>query len=120
MSNKNGKTTRIAKSGKQTRARAPGKTKSTGTVSDRTADAKPKKLSALDAAAKVLAETGTPMRCQELIDAMAARGYWTSPKGLTPAATLYAAMQNEIAKKGADARFQKTERGLFALAQVTK
>jgi hypothetical protein len=81
-------------------------------------EASPKKLSALDAAANVLAETGEPMRCQELIKDMAAKGYWTSPKGLTPHATLYAAMHNEIAKKGASARFKKTERGMFSSTGV--
>lgn len=53
------------------------------------AQAKPKKLSALDAAAKVLGEAGQPMNCQEMIQAMAAKGYWTSPGGKTPSATLY-------------------------------
>ena len=33
------------------------------------------KLSALDAAAKVLSETGQAMSCRELIAAMAAKGY---------------------------------------------
>jgi hypothetical protein len=47
-----------------------------------------KRLSALDAAAKVLGETGGTMTTKELIGAMAARGYWTSPKGQTPHATL--------------------------------
>jgi hypothetical protein len=56
------------------------------------AEAKPPKLSAVDAAAKVLAETGQPMTCPELIAAMAAKGYWTSPAGRTPAATLYTAV----------------------------
>jgi hypothetical protein len=74
----------------------------------------PRKLSAIDAAAKVVAEHGQPMNCQEMIDAMAAKGYWSSPKGLTPAATLYSSILREIAKKGADARFKKTERGKFA------
>jgi hypothetical protein len=73
-----------------------------------------KKLSALDAAAKVLAEEGRPMTCQELIAAMAAKGYWTSPGGRTPAATLYSAISRELATKGAAARFVKTERGKFA------
>jgi HB1, ASXL, restriction endonuclease HTH domain len=73
-----------------------------------------KKLSALDAAAKVLAETRTPMTCQELIGAMAGKGYWTSPGGKTPAATLYSAMLREIATKGDQARFVKTGRGHFA------
>jgi hypothetical protein len=51
-----------------------------------------KKLSALDAAAKVLDETGQPMTCQALIVAMAEKGYWTSPAGKTPSATLYTAV----------------------------
>jgi hypothetical protein len=53
---------------------------------------KDEKLSALDAAARVLAEAGTPLTCQEMIDAMATQGYWTSPGGKTPAATLYTAV----------------------------
>jgi HB1, ASXL, restriction endonuclease HTH domain len=76
-----------------------------------------KKLSALDAAAKVLAETRTPMTCQELIGAMAAKGYWTSPGGKTPAATLYSALLREVTTKGDQARFTKTERGKFDLAK---
>jgi hypothetical protein len=72
-----------------------------------------KKLSALDAAAKVLQESGQPMNCPELIAAMAAKAYWASPAGKTPAATLYAAMTREIKIKGTQARFQKTARGQF-------
>src|SRR5262245_47306766 len=68
----------------------------------------PKKLSALDAAAKVLAEADGPLNCKEMIEAMAARGYWTSPAGKTPASTLYAAILREITVKGADSRFRKT------------
>jgi outer membrane biosynthesis protein TonB len=78
------------------------------------AEPEEKKLSALDAAAKVLAETHTPMSCQELIGAMAVKGYWTSPGGKTPSATLYSAMLREIATKGDQARFTKTGRGYFA------
>ena len=77
-------------------------------------DGTAKKLSALDAAAKVLAETGTAMTCQELIAAMGARRYWTSPGGRTPQATLYSAMLREITTKGANSRFQKTDRGKFS------
>jgi hypothetical protein len=73
-----------------------------------------KKLSALDAAAKVLSESGQAMTCQEMIAAMAAKGYWTSPGGQTPAATLYSALLRELTTKGADARFVKTEPGKFA------
>ena len=77
---------------------------------------KAKKLSALDAAAKVLAETGQAMTCAALIEAMAAKGYWTSPGGKTPAATLYSAILKELKTKGAKARFKKTDRGQFAHA----
>src|SRR5882762_1849637 len=45
-------------------------------------------LSCLNAAAKVLAEKGEPMTCKEMIEAMAAKGYWTTPGGKTPHATL--------------------------------
>jgi hypothetical protein len=74
------------------------------------------RLSALDAAAKVLAETGQPMRCTEMIAAMAAKGYWTSPGGRTPASTLYSALLRELKTKKDQARFRKTERGKFGLA----
>ena len=75
---------------------------------------KPKTLSALDAAAKVLADEGKPMNCPELIEAMTKKGLWTSPNGLTPAATLSAEILRETKVKGADARFVKTERGKFS------
>ena len=83
------------------------------------AQADPKKLSALDAAAKVLGEAGQPMNCQEMIQAMAAKGYWTSPGGKTPSATLYSGILRELKTKGKDARFQKTERGKFALGKAS-
>jgi hypothetical protein len=64
----------------------------------------------------VLGESSQAMNCVELIEAMAAKGYWTSPKGKTPHATLYAAILREIRAKGKDARFKKSERGKFTLA----
>jgi len=72
------------------------------------------KLGALDAAAKVLGEAGQPLTTRAMIEAMAAKGYWTSPGGKTPHATLYSAILREMAAKGKDARFTKTERGKFA------
>jgi hypothetical protein len=72
------------------------------------------KMSALDAAAKVLGESTEPMASKAMIDAMSTKGYWTSPGGKTPHATLYAAILREINVKGAEARFKKTDRGLFA------
>ena len=44
---------------------------------------------------------------------MADQGYWTSPAGKTPAATLYSAILRETKTKGSQARFQKTSRGHF-------
>lgn len=76
--------------------------------------APPKRMSAIDAALKVLHESGEPMNAKQMIEAMATKGYWTSPGGATPHATLYAAIVREIRTKGTDARFTKTERGLFA------
>jgi hypothetical protein len=73
-----------------------------------------KKLSALDAAARVLAEAGGALNCQQMIAAMAAKGYWTSPGGKTPWATLYSAILRELATQGVQARFVKTQRGQFA------
>jgi hypothetical protein len=79
------------------------------------ANGKPtKKMSALDAAAKVLLEQAKSMNCQELIEEMARKKYWTSPNGATPAATLYAAILRELTTKGKEARFKKTDRGQFA------
>jgi hypothetical protein len=77
----------------------------------------PRKLSALDAAAKVLSEAGQPMSCKEMIDVMAQKGYWTSPGGKTPHATLYAAILREVNAKGDGARFTKTEKGKFTAIQ---
>ena len=75
-----------------------------------------KKLSALDAAAKVLSESKEPLNTKQMIEQMATKGYWTSPGGKTPANTLYAAILREINVKGAESRFTKVERGLFTLA----
>jgi hypothetical protein len=79
----------------------------------------PKKLSAIDAAAKVLAEAGEPMDCQTMIKTMAEKGYWTSPGGKTPAATLYSAILRELQTKGNDSRFKKTERGKFGVGKAS-
>ena len=84
-----------------------------GSAKGQEEEAKAGKLSALDAAAKVLQEAGQPMNCQDMIAAMAAKGYWSSPAGKTPAATLYSALLREIKTKGTQARFQKTARGQF-------
>ena len=78
-------------------------------------EAKTKKVSAIDAAAKLLSASKEPMGCKELIESMAAKGLWTSPGGKTPHATLYSAILREITVKGKEARFVKTDRGRFAI-----
>ena len=83
-------------------------------------EAKPKKPGALDAAVKVLRETGQPMSTREMVEEMASKGYWKSPAGKTPSATLYSAILRELNTKGADARFKKVERGRFALNEKRK
>jgi hypothetical protein len=105
------KATKTAKTPKaKAKAEAPAKAKAE-------APAKAKKLGCLDAAAKVLSENGQAMNCKEMIDAMAAKGYWTSPGGKTPHATLYSAILREITTKAKESRFTKSERGKFALAR---
>jgi hypothetical protein len=91
----------------------------TGRAPKAKAETGPKKLSAIDAAAKVLAEAGEPMDCQTMIKTMAEKGYWTSPGGKTPAATLYSAILRELKAKGNDSRFKKTERGKFGVGKAS-
>ena len=90
-------------------------TKSTKTAAGKKAkETKEKKLSAIDAAAHILASAKEPMNSKEMIEAMAAKSLWTSPGGKTPHATLYSAIIREIALKGKEARFVKKDRGKFA------
>lgn len=74
---------------------------------------KPKRPSGLDSAAQILKDSGKPMRCKDMVDKMLADGLWKTD-GKTPAATIYAAILREITTKGSEARFKKTDRGLFA------
>ena len=53
------------------------------------------------------------MTAKEMIEVAEAKGYWKSPGGKTPHATVYSAIIREIAKKGDTSRFVKTERGKF-------
>jgi hypothetical protein len=74
----------------------------------------PSKLSGLSAAAKILAESGKPMNCKEIVAEAFKKNLWRS-EGATPEATINAAIIREIAKKGKDSRFVKKDRGLFAV-----
>ena len=104
MSKKTTKTPKATKSAKATKAKAAKKTK----------PPKEKKVSAIDAAAQVLAGAKDPMTAKEMIETMAKRALWTSPGGKTPHATLYSAIIREISLKGKESRFVKKERGKFA------
>ena len=73
-----------------------------------------KRLSAIDAALKVLTDSKEPLITKQMVEAMAAKGLWTSPGGKTPSATLYSALLREITTKGAESRFSRPERGKFA------
>jgi hypothetical protein len=95
--------------------KATARRKATKTAAAQAAD-NAKKLSALDAAARVLEESDGPMTAKQMIDAMAAKGYWTSPGGKTPHATLYAAIAREIKLKTEASRFRKAAKGQFAAA----
>jgi hypothetical protein len=74
-----------------------------------------KKLSQIEAAVEILRASSEPMTCQAMVEAMSAKGLWTSPAGKSPDATLYASILRELAKKGKDARFVKAAPGRFAL-----
>ena len=89
--------------------------KKTSAVKKTNAKAPAKKLSAINAAAKVLCESKEPLNAKQMVERMAAKGYWTSPGGQTPHATLYAAILRDIQRKGEDSRFVKADCGLFAL-----
>ena len=73
-----------------------------------------KRMSALEAAAQVLKEAKKPMSCKDLTETILKRGLWKT-NGKTPAATLYAAIHREIDRKGKEARFEKVDRGMFAV-----
>lgn len=94
---------------------AQGKKKAAGPDKDATSkkELATTKPGGLMAAAKVLAEAGEPLNCQEMVKRMLEKGLWKT-EGKTPAATIYAAIIREIRDKGAKARFRKTERGKFA------
>jgi hypothetical protein len=72
------------------------------------------RLNILDAAHRVLTETKTAMTTREIIAVAAERQYWIS-NAATPNATLHAALSRDIKLNGITSRFEKRERGKFAL-----
>ena len=83
-----------------------------------TSEDKPRKLTMLDAAAEVLKNVPHPMSAKELIVAMEDAEIWKSPAGKTPWNTLVAAISRDSRKE--NPRFQKTGKGMFALAENTQ
>jgi len=96
-----------------THAATPAKAKRTKADKPAKREPKAKRVSGLDLAAKALASAKEPLNSKAIVERVLAAGWKTS--GKTPHATLYAAMIREIAAKGKDARFKKSDRGLFAL-----
>jgi hypothetical protein len=73
-------------------------------------------MSGLDAAYKVLQEEGRPMRAKEITRIAQERGY-CELRGRTPDATISAAMETEMKRKGKDSRFTKVNKGLFTVVE---
>ena len=105
------KTTAKTKATKPAKKQTPGKKATTKKPAAQPA----KKLSQFQAAIQVLADAGEPMNCRAMVEAMNAQGLWASPAGKTPDATLYSSILRDI-RKGKDATFAKSDRGLFTLA----
>jgi len=69
-------------------------------------------MSGLEAAYKVLSESGEAMTARQICETALNMGYW-EPQGSTPEATISSAMIIEMRKKGDDSRFERVGRGLF-------
>ena len=79
---------RAAKSAKVAPAKkAPAAKPAAEEATEKLTEKQPKKLSAIDAAAQVLAKAKEPMTTKALVETMAAEGLWSSPGGKTPAQT---------------------------------
>lgn len=109
------KAARATSAARPTPKRDTGKT---GGKRDATASSSSKKLSLIDAAVQVLAESKEPLNTTAMVEQVVAAGLWTPGAGKTPHATLYSAILREIKLKGDDARFVKVERGQFQLRKV--
>ena len=119
------KTKKSSKKKDAAKSKAVTKAKATPETTTAVAEAKPakarkqRKPGGLDAAVAVLAEAGKPMNTKDMVERMLSTGLWKT-KGKTPAATIYAAIIREIAKKGDKSRFRKTDRGMFELTAAGK
>ena len=72
-----------------------------------------KKLSLLEAAARILKQSPTPLNCREMVEQATAAGLWTPTGAKTPEQSLYGAIFREINGKE-NPRFRKrAEKGKF-------
>lgn len=71
------------------------------------------RLSLVDAAAKVLEGSASPMSIREMFEEAKRRRLWAPGAGKTPLQTLCSSIYREIKEKGSEARFRKAERGRF-------
>lgn len=76
-------------------------------------------MSGLDAAYKILLESGQPMNAKSITKIALEQGIWT-PQGSTPDMTLSAALQNDVKKKGDQSRFVKADQPGHYIARFAK
>jgi hypothetical protein len=88
------------------------KTKTTGEKKSRIRE--DGSMSAIEAAHKVLTETGRAMNAREIYETALECGY-CNLAGATPILTISAVIQIDMKKRGKESRFYKAGRGLFAV-----
>jgi restriction system protein len=71
-------------------------------------------MSVLTAVERVLAEAGEPLHYKEITRRLLQQGLWTTA-GQTPDATVNAQLAVDIKKRGEASRFNRTDKGIFAL-----
>jgi hypothetical protein len=76
-------------------------------------------MSGLDAAYKILLESGKPMNAKSITKIALEQGIWT-PQGSTPDMTLSAALQNDVRKKGEQSRFAKADQPGHYIARTVQ
>lgn len=115
MSTKTKTTTKVSSTKATKKVAAPKVAKAKGAARVGTESSATGKLSQIAAAERVLTDANEPMTCKSMVEAMSAKGYWSSPGGKSPEATLYASLLRQIRDKGTEATFVKVGRGLFGL-----
>jgi hypothetical protein len=76
-------------------------------------------MSGLDAAYKILLETGQAMNAKTITKIALEQGIW-NPQGSTPDLTLSAALQNDVKKKGSQSRFARADQPGHYIARSTQ